>query len=91
MVEAVEEDLGFALVQADGVRDLGGPDLAALMAAADRERAHDGGVVRHRGVRYRDHLLIRVVAGVSGGVVNRADAHGRTEQQDDGERQDESK
>ena len=41
VVEAVEEDLGLALIGADVVADLGGPQLAALVALADGEDAHD--------------------------------------------------
>ena len=37
VVEAVEEDLGLGLVGLDVVGDLRGPDLAALVALADRE------------------------------------------------------
>ena len=48
VVEGVDQDLGLVLVLGDVVADLGGPDVAALVALADREH-----VRRCRGSRPR--------------------------------------
>ena len=57
VVEAVEQDLRLALVGADVVADLGRPELAALVALADGEDAHD---VRVLG---GDGLDVRTISG----------------------------
>ena len=46
VVEAVEQDLGLVLVDVDVVADLRRPQLAALVALADREQVDDVGVGR---------------------------------------------
>ena len=65
VVPAVEHDLGLGLIDADVVRDLDCPDVAALVALADREAMDDVGV---RGGQRGDlggHLGVAVVAGPS--------------------------
>ena len=62
VVDAVEQDLGLVLVDADVVADLGRPQLPALVALADGEQVDD---VRVRGgdrMDLRDHLGVGVVA-----------------------------
>ena len=48
VVEGVDQDLGLGLVRRHVVADLGGPDVTALVALADREDRDDVGVVRLR-------------------------------------------
>ena len=48
VVQAVEQDLGLVLVGADVVADLGRPQLAALVAVADREQVDDAPGGRRR-------------------------------------------
>ena len=71
VVPAVEHDLGLGLVDADVVGDLDRPDVAALVALADREAVDDvrvGG--RHRG-DLGCHLGVAVVAGPPGRELRR--------------------
>jgi hypothetical protein len=56
MVERVDENLGLRLVVMDVVADLRRPDVAALVALADREHVDEVGVVRLRLLDLGDHL-----------------------------------
>ena len=83
VVPAVEHDLGLGLVDADVVRDLDRPDVAALVALADREAMDDVGV---RGGQRGDlggHLGVAVVAGPSSREFA-GGRHGRRQQDQQG-------
>ena len=73
MVQGVEQDLGLLLVGRDVVRDLRRPDLAVLVALADRELLDDRRVVGDGLVELRDHLGVGVVAGVLRGEIRGGD------------------
>ena len=66
VVEGVDQDLGLGLVRGHVVADLGDPDVAALVALADREDRHDVGVVLLRPRDLGDQLGPVVVAGHRG-------------------------
>ena len=77
MVHGIDEDLGLVLVGGDVVRDLRGPDLAVLVALADRELRDDRGMGGDRSVELGHHLGVVVVPGVLGREVGRGDRDGR--------------
>ena len=76
VVEGVDQDLGLVLVDGDVVGNLGDPDVAALVALADRHHIDDVGVRGLRRVDLVDHLLVGVVQGVVAGVVGLAGGDG---------------
>ena len=71
VVEAIEHDLGLGLVDVHVVGHLGDPDVAALVALADRAESDDVGVGGLGRLDVRDHLGIGVVAGIVGREVGR--------------------
>ncbi len=66
VVGAVEHDLGLRLVGRDVVGDLDRPDVATLVALADREERHDRRVRRGHGCDLGRDLGVAVVALLAG-------------------------
>ena len=69
VVQAVDEDLRLGHWIDDVAADLGRPDVAALVALADREDLHEVGVRRLHGVDVDLHPLVVVVQRGARGVV----------------------
>ena len=82
---AVEHDLGLGLVDRDVVGDLDGPQLATLVALADREARHDIRVGRRDGGHFGGNLGIAVVALLPGGELGRGRGRSRGEHERDSE------
>ncbi len=95
VVEPVEHDLGLVLVEGHVVRHLDRPDVAALVALADRLDLDDVGVRGLRGLDRRHHLGVVVIPAVlgreggrgGGGIGCAGGQEDGREQQRDGERE----
>ena len=79
VVGAVEHDLGLVLVGRDVVRDLDRPDVAALVALADREARHDRRVGGRHGGDLGGDLGVAVVALLAGRELGRGHDRRRAE------------
>ena len=67
----VEQDLGLRFVHVHMVRDLGGPQLAALVALADRKDRHDVWMSRRHGRDVCGDLGVAVIALFAGRELGR--------------------